>query len=44
MNNESKVDEINRRLENTEQILDEVIAGIPKDSGEKSTVDLKRTV
>ena len=38
VNNESKVDEINRRLENTEQILDEVIAGIPKDSGEKSTV------
>lgn len=39
VNNETKVDEINRKLENTEKILDEIIAGIPKDSGEKSTVD-----
>ena len=39
VNNETEVDEISRKLQNTEQILDEIIAGIPKNSGEKSTVD-----
>lgn len=39
VNNESEVDEINRRLQNTEQIFDEIMAGVSKDSGEKSTVD-----
>ena len=39
VNNESKVDEINRKLQNTEQILDEIMAGLPEGSGEKSTVD-----
>lgn len=39
VNNEMEVDEINRRLQNTEQIFDEIMAGVSKDSGEKSTVD-----
>lgn len=39
VNNESEVDEIHRKLQNTEMVFDEIMAGVPKDSGEKDTVD-----
>lgn len=39
VNKENKVDDINRKLQTTEQIVEEIMDGLPKDSGEKSTVD-----